>query len=109
MKPFYRTVFVNLGGRAYSVHCRVLPPRAASHAGADSSRYLDPGSPPRVQVLRILRGQEDVTEGALSWWTKRPIVEEATRRVLQTFARLQQLRRALRRHAPRRRIGRRIA
>ncbi len=106
MKSICPTVYVCLGGRVYAVDCQVLHPRAAAHAGADSPRFLDPGSPPRVQVLRILRDQVDVT-GELFCLNKVRIVEEAQRQALQSYYRLQHRSHTMRRKAPRAR--RRIA
>jgi len=100
MKPLYRTFWVCLGGCEYAVPCRIVPSRAASRAGADSPRFLDPGSPPRVQVLRILRDRIDVT-GEISWFTRTPIVEDAKRQALEYFAQFLQHRRAMRRHTVR--------
>lgn len=108
MKAWYRTVHVNLGGRAYAVECKVLPPRAPARASFDSPRYLDPGSPPRVQVLRILRDRIDVTKDPdeLLWFTRSRVTEEAEREALHAYSRFQTLRRQLRRRVGRQARGR---
>ena len=72
VKPSFLSVPVSVGGEDYSVIVRVVPARAAAHVGADSPRYLDPGKPARVEILRILRGAVDVTS-ELTYWTRRAI------------------------------------
>jgi hypothetical protein len=64
MKPRVRfsTFRVDIGARRYLVDCKVIPPRAPAHAGADDVRFLDPGSPGRVELVRVRRGGLDVTD-----------------------------------------------
>ncbi len=53
MKPFFRTYFVNLD-RRYACEARVFPARPAPHVGADSPRYMAPGTPGLVRILAVL-------------------------------------------------------
>lgn len=76
MKPIYRSVYPVVDGIDYVVHCRIIPPRAYSRSGAGTPRFLDPGSPPRVQILRILRDRVDVTTDLL-WFTRAKVTEAA--------------------------------
>jgi hypothetical protein len=60
MKPRYTTLRVDVGARRYICDCKVIPPRAAAHAGAGSPRFLDPGSPGNVEIKRVRRGGIEV-------------------------------------------------
>lgn len=62
-KPEYGTCRVKLGAGILSVEYRLHPARAAPHVGADSPRFLDPGSPAHVEVLRVKEGGWDITCG----------------------------------------------
>jgi hypothetical protein len=56
------TVEVKLGSVRYVVDAHIQLPRRASHAGADSPRFMDPGAPERLLPdYRILRDGLDVT------------------------------------------------
>lgn len=57
----YSTFQVDVGARRYLCDCRVHAPRAAAHAGADSPRYMDPGSPGHLELLRVRRSGIDVS------------------------------------------------
>lgn len=72
-KPAYPTCTVTVGGVAYTVHLRVIPGRAAARVGADSPRYLDPGSKPKASVIRILRDGIEMTGSDLLYFTRRAI------------------------------------
>ncbi|MCX6035248.1 MAG: hypothetical protein NTV38_09785 [Chloroflexi bacterium] len=61
MRCRYTTLAISVGARRYVVDCKVIPPRAPAHAGADSPRHLDPGSPGSVEVVRVRKGGFDVT------------------------------------------------
>lgn len=61
-RRLYPTFDISHEDFLYAVDCRVQPPRASPHVGADSPRFMSPGSPLRVRVLRILRDRIDVTE-----------------------------------------------
>ena len=58
----FPTFQIDVGARRYVVDCRVLPGRAPAHASADSPRFMDPGSPGRVEIMRVRRGGLDVTD-----------------------------------------------
>ena len=62
MRIRWTTFAISVGARRYMVDCKVIPPRATPHVGADSPRHLDPGSPGRVEVIRVRRGGLDVTD-----------------------------------------------
>jgi hypothetical protein len=62
MKPRFTSFRIDIGAHRYLVDCRIVPPRAPAHAGADSVRFLDPGSPGRVEIVRVRRDQIDVTD-----------------------------------------------
>jgi hypothetical protein len=83
MKARFPTVSVVVGGVKYHVHLRVLPGRAVAHAGADSPRHLDPGSAPRISIIRILRDgvvvQDQVTNDL--HWSVRQKIESAVLRM----------------------------
>ena len=61
MRIRWTTFAISVGARRYLVDCRVLPPRAAAHAGADDVRFLDPGSSGSVEVIRVRKNGFDVT------------------------------------------------
>jgi hypothetical protein len=65
VKPvaFFESFTVVYACHEYDVECLVTPPREAPHAGADSPRYLDPGTPLQVEVIRILEGRIDIGIG----------------------------------------------
>jgi hypothetical protein len=73
VKASYPTVRVTVGGTEYTVHLRVIPARAYSHAGADSPDHMRPGSRPRISVIRILRDGEDCD----LFWATRQAIEKA--------------------------------
>lgn len=83
MKAQFPTVSTVVGGVKYDVHLRILPGRAPSHAGPESPRYLDPGCPPRIQIIRILKA------GVVVWdrvtndlhWSTRQQIESAVLRM----------------------------
>lgn len=106
MKAQHRSIYVDVGDLTYCVHCRILPGRAPAHAGADSPRFMDFGSPPRVQILRILCDRVEVTHDLL-WFTRARITELAVSQALADFSRYLRRRRALRRilHPARRRVS----
>jgi len=83
VKASFPTRRVVVGGVKYDVHLRVLPGRAPSHAGADSPRHLDPGSPLRISIIRILLNgvvvQDQVTNDL--HWSTRQQIESAVLRV----------------------------
>lgn len=56
----YETVTVDVGFQRYSVLCRVVPGRAAAHAGADSPRFLDPGRPDKAVIFSVSKGGASV-------------------------------------------------
>jgi hypothetical protein len=58
----FATFRIDVGYQRYSVLCRVIPGRAAPHVGADSPRFMDPGSAGSVQIIRVLKGSDDVTD-----------------------------------------------
>jgi hypothetical protein len=60
----YSTFMVDVGARRYLCDCRVHAPRAAAHAGADSPRYMDPGSPGHLELLRVRHSGIDVSPDA---------------------------------------------
>ena len=62
MRTRWTTFEISVGIRRYLVDVKVTPPRAAAHAGADSVRHLDPGSPGSVEIVRVRRGGFDVTD-----------------------------------------------
>ena len=62
MRIRWTTFEISTGIRCYLVDVKVTPPRAAAHAGADSVRHLDPGSPGSVEIVRVRRGGFDVTD-----------------------------------------------
>ena len=62
MRCRYTSLAIDIGARRYLCDCRVIPPRAPAHAGADSPRHLDPGSPGSVEIVRVRRGGLDVTD-----------------------------------------------
>jgi hypothetical protein len=62
MRIRWTTFAIDVGARCYLVDCEIMPPRAAAHAGADSVRHLDPGSPGSVEIVRVRRGGFDVTD-----------------------------------------------
>ena len=62
MRIRFPTFRIDVGARRYLVDCKVIPPRAPAHAGADAVRFLDPGSPGRVEIVRVRRGGFDVTD-----------------------------------------------
>jgi hypothetical protein len=92
MKPEYKTFRVAVGAMSYDAECRLFYPRA----GANSPRFLDAGSPPRVQVLRIYRDRIEVTHEIL-WWTRRAINEDAQRQGAEYLKRALAVRRERRR------------
>ena len=59
----FPTFQVDVGARRYIVDVKVIPARAPAHAGADDVRFLDPGFPGRVEVVRVRRGGVDVMDG----------------------------------------------
>jgi hypothetical protein len=71
-KAAFKSVRVVVGGEQYYAIVRAIPARAPAHAGADSPRFLDPGRPARVEVMKILLDGIDVT-AALMPWTRRKI------------------------------------
>lgn len=58
----FTSVFVTVGDSRYCAIVRRYPARAAAKVGADHPRFMDPGEPARVQVMRILRDAVDVTD-----------------------------------------------
>lgn len=76
-RRLYPTCAVVVGGQEYRVHLCITPGRAAAHAGADSPRFMDPGCPPRVRVIRILRDGIEQTGEDLLYFTRRAIEEAA--------------------------------
>jgi hypothetical protein len=72
VKAKFPTLSPVVGGVKYDVHLRITPGRAPSHAGADSPKHLDPGSPPRISIIRILRDGVDVGNELL-WFTRQQI------------------------------------
>ena len=78
MKPSYLNVQVDFSGARYSVDCRIFPARAPSHDGPDSPRYLDAGSPLRIEILRVRQGG---TEPDLTPWQSAEIEAEVTRQI----------------------------
>lgn len=71
------TVAVDLPGRRLLADCEIAPRRSAPHAGADSPRYLDPGSRLYVKVIRYLEDRVDVTDQLLP--RTRALIEYAIR------------------------------
>jgi hypothetical protein len=59
-KPRRTTLRAVVGGRVYYVSAIVHPRRSASHDGPDSPHYMDPGSPPRLEITRVLRDAIEV-------------------------------------------------
>lgn len=62
MRTRFSSFRIDVGARRYMCDVRIIPPRAATHAGADAVRFLDPGSPGRVEIVRVRKGGLDVTD-----------------------------------------------
>lgn len=78
MKPRFETRHVDFGGERFACIVRVSPRRAPAHAGADDVRFLDPGAPERVTVMRILQDGVDVTED-LTYFARRAVEKAASK------------------------------
>ena len=55
------TCRVGLGRRRLEVEYRLYPARRAPHFGPDHPDYLAPGSPARIEVVRVLEDRVDLT------------------------------------------------
>jgi hypothetical protein len=86
-KPRYPTFHITFARIAYDVECRVFPPRAEAHVGPDSPRYLDPGSPLRVVIIRILRDRVEMSGNDLLPSTRRAIADLVERETVAQFCR----------------------
>jgi hypothetical protein len=75
VKPFYDTLHVVYARISYDVEVRIFPPRAFSKTGPDSPKYLDPGHPLRVQILRILKDRVEQRGGDLMSHARQAITE----------------------------------
>ena len=73
----FRSIPVAVGGSSYNVIARVFPARRSPHVGADSPSFMQPGQPARFEVIRILRGAEEVTSELLPF--TRSAIEDAVR------------------------------
>jgi hypothetical protein len=80
-KPRFPTCRITNGDDVYYVDLKVLPGRPASRTGPDSPRYLDPGRPTLVSVIRIRRNGIELGRNDLFYWTRRSIEEAAIRLV----------------------------
>jgi hypothetical protein len=76
MKPRFTTFRVSVGFQHYNVLCRVLPPTKAAHVGADSPRFLAPGTGGAVQLIRVLKDAVDVTD-RIDTDLRRTLIERA--------------------------------
>lgn len=56
----FPTFQIDVGARRYIVDVKVIPPRAPAHAVAGSPRFLDPGSPGSVEIIRVKRNGIEV-------------------------------------------------
>jgi hypothetical protein len=57
----YSTFRCDVGHRRYYVTCRIILGRSPSHAGPDSPRFLDPGLPSTLEVIRVRRDGLQIT------------------------------------------------
>ena len=82
MKPRFESVPVSIGaGINYTAIVRVFPARQAPHVSADHPRYMSPGEPARIQIIRILNNAAaDVTD-TLHYTTRRSIEEAVSHKL----------------------------
>ena len=66
MKPSPARLRISIDGVRYRVDCLVYPARPAPHVGADSPRFMDPGSPLRVEAIRVRPEAEQLPLGHLA-------------------------------------------
>jgi hypothetical protein len=55
--PDYLPAVVRIGGQRLTAEYKLYPARKAPHVGADSPRHMEPGSPARIEVLRLMMGR----------------------------------------------------
>ena len=74
MKQHFESVPISIrAGINYTAIVRVFPARQAPHVSADHPRYLSPGEPARIQIIRILnKAATDVTD-TLHYTTRKSI------------------------------------
>lgn len=85
-RDVFRSVPVAIGDSDYSAIVRVSPMKAAPHYGPDHPRYMEPGRRAYVQIIRILRNAEDVTDDITAF--TRTAIEDAVREKLGALARM---------------------
>jgi len=74
VKAIYSTLMVTYARVTYAAEVRITPPKPAPHVGPDHPKYMSPGAPLQVRVLRILRDRVDVSDDLL-WHTRDGIQE----------------------------------